>query len=91
MIVFVLILKHYHQSLRFLCNGSHTYKEHYKVLSYYLDVLNDVFIYIVDDYNWLQIRTATHDSIRDTGCEILYEHEKRTSLNDLYPTDDCMM
>ena len=75
----------------FMYDGNHTYEAHYKVLSYYLDVLDDVFIYIVDDYNWLQIRTATQDSIRDTGCEILYEHEKRTSLIDPYPTDDCMM
>jgi hypothetical protein len=72
-------------------DGNHTYEAHYEVLKYYLDVLDDIFIYIVDDYNWSFVRTATRDSITETKCEILYDYEKRTSSDDEYPTDQNMM
>ena len=47
----------------------------------YIDVLDDTFIYIVDDYNWDFVQNATRDSIKDT-CIIHYEFTKLTEGND---------
>ena len=75
----------------FMYDGNHEYASHYRVLSHYLDLFDDLFIYIVDDYNWPFVREATEKSIQDCKCTVLYEHIKRTSFNDQYPTDDDLM
>ena len=65
----------------FMYDGYHDYNSHYSILNYYMDVLDDTFIYIVDDYNWDFIQNATRDSIKDT-CIIHYEFTKLTEGND---------
>ena len=50
-------------------------------MNYYIDMLDDTFIYIVDNYNWDFIQIATRDSIKDT-CIIHYEFTKLTEGND---------
>ena len=43
----------------------HDNESHSKIISYYSDVLDDTFIYIVDDYNCDFVKNATKDSIKD--------------------------
>jgi hypothetical protein len=71
----------------FMYDGDHSYDSHYNILNYYKDVLDDCFIYIVDDYNIEYIRNATQQSIQDYNFNILYEREKLTSSNNKHPTD----
>jgi len=59
----------------YLYDGGHTYEDHFKALSYYLNCLDDIFIYIVDDWNWDQVRKGTNDAIKHWDLEILWKKE----------------
>ncbi len=66
-------------------DGGHDYEDHYKSLEYYYSVLNDEFIFLVDDWlaendicyhKWKQVVEGTRDAIRDLNLEILFEKHK---------------
>ncbi len=63
-------------------DGNHTYDDHYGVLNKFLPILDNVFIYIVDDWNWLQVKDGTFKSIADSKLKVLYEKEISTSGED---------
>lgn len=66
----------------YMYDGHHSETSHYKALSYYLPCLDNVFIYIVDDWNVTSVQVGTLTSIKDNNCEILYQNEILTrSLN----------
>lgn len=50
----------------YLYDGNHSKESHY-------NNLDDIFIYIVDDWNWEEIRIATNNVIKDLNFKILYE------------------
>lgn len=56
-------------------DGPHDYESHYKALAQYHDVLDDEFIFVVDDWNdgLGTARPATYKSIEDLNYKI---HEK---------------
>jgi hypothetical protein len=55
----------------FLYDGNHDYQSHYDALKYYYDSLENVFIYIVDDWNWDYVRNGTYHIINDLGFKVL--------------------
>jgi len=55
----------------FLYDGKHDYQSHYDALRYYYDVMEDTFIYIVDDWNWDYVRNGTYHAINDLGFKVL--------------------
>jgi len=62
----------------FFFDGEHTYESHYNALKYYLPVLDDEFIFIVDDFDpynesWAAVEKGTRDSIRDLKLETIFE------------------
>lgn len=61
----------------FMYDGNHTVESHYKALSYFYDCMDDVFIFIVDDWNWDFVRDPTQKSIQDLNLKIIYEKEIR--------------
>lgn len=61
----------------YLYDGNHTNESHYKALLHYYNCLDDVFIFIVDDWNWVDVRDGTMNSIEKLGLKILYEREIR--------------
>jgi hypothetical protein len=61
----------------YMFDGNHTYDSHYKALNHYIHNLDDVFIFIVDDWNWSDVRDATKKSIENLNLEVLYEKEIR--------------
>ena len=70
----------------FLYDGDHSKNAHYKALTHYYNCLDDIFIYVVDDWNWKDVRDGTMESITDLGLEIIYEKEIRlTSDNSVTP------
>jgi len=70
----------------FMYDGDHVEDCHYKSLFHYYDCLDDIFIYIVDDWNWSEVRDGTLNSINKLNLEILYKKEIRlTSDNSHTP------
>jgi hypothetical protein len=68
----------------FFFDGEHTYESHYNALKYYLPVLDDTFIFIVDDFdpydnNWAAVEKGTRDSIKDLNLTTIYENHIHSS------------
>jgi len=61
----------------YMYDGNHSDESHYRALVHYLDRLDDVFIFIVDDWNWQDVRDGTKRSIEKLHLTILYEKEIR--------------
>ena len=61
----------------YMYDGNHTNDSHYMALLHYYDCLDDVFIFIVDDWNWDYVRDGTYKSIQQLQLKILYEKEIR--------------
>jgi len=60
-------------------DGLHTEEAHSKALSHFYNSLSDKIIFIVDDYNWDQVRNGNMRAVKD--WDVMYE----TILG---PTDD---
>lgn len=71
----------------FLYDGNHTYESHYKSLSYYYDIMDDIFILIIDDWNWDIVREATMNSINDLELEIIFNKSIILSENNITTHD----
>lgn len=65
----------------FFYDGHHSSDAQYKALSHIYDSLDDVFIFMVDDWNWSEVGIATRKSIEDLNLEVLYEREFVGELN----------
>lgn len=63
----------------YLYDGPHEYDDHYKALPSFIDNMEPIFIYIVDDWNWTDVRKGTFDSFDILPIRILYKHEIRTN------------
>jgi len=61
----------------YMYDGNHTNESHYKALLHYYNCLDDVFIFIVDDWNWQDVREGTINSIQKLNLKVLYEKEIR--------------
>jgi hypothetical protein len=61
----------------YLYDGDHRYEDQYKALGYYLDCMEDEFIFVVDDWNWENVRRGTNDAIRDLNLKVLWSREVR--------------
>lgn len=59
----------------YLYDGGHTEDDHYKSLVYYYDNLEDTFIFMVDDWDWKDVRDGTFRAIKDLGLDIKFKHE----------------
>lgn len=67
----------------YLYDGGHDVSDHYNALKYYYDVLEDVFIFLVDDWNWYSVRDGTMLAINDLKLHILFRHEEFVSEEDI--------
>lgn len=72
----------------YMYDGNHDYQSHYNALKHFYNCLDDIFIFIVDDWNWGPIRKSTIDSIEKLGLEVLYEKEIRLTWNNEHTTLD---
>jgi Methyltransferase domain len=68
----------------YMYDGNHTDESHYKALLHYYDCLDDVFIFIVDDWNWVDVRYGTKKSIQDLNLTVLYEKEIRLTWDETH-------
>lgn len=65
----------------YMYDGNHTKDSHYKALLHYYDCLDDIFIFIVDDWNWKDVRDGTYDSFKQLNLSVLYEKEIRLTTD----------
>lgn len=61
----------------YMYDGNHTNESHYRALLHYYDCLDDMFIFIVDDWNWEDVRNGTLNSIEKLNLKVLYQREIR--------------
>lgn len=71
----------------YMYDGDHSYESHYKALTHFINCLDQTFVFIVDDWNWLQVRNGTLDAIRDLKLNVLWEKQIRLT-NDNSVTKD---
>jgi Methyltransferase domain len=60
-------------------DGDHSYESQRKALTHFKDVMEDEFIYVVDDFMLDEVRTGTQDGIEEAGYQKLYERELVTA------------
>ena len=65
----------------YMYDGAHSKECHYKALLHYYKCLDDIFIFIVDDWNWKDVRDGTIESIKKLNLKVLYEKEIRLTWN----------
>jgi len=61
-------------------DGNHTYKDQYQMVTKFKDILSDIFILIVDDWNWE--RDGILHAIEDLNFKILYDKQIYTNGED---------
>jgi hypothetical protein len=66
----------------YMYDGNHSEENQYNALAYYYNCLDDVFIYIVDDWNEDQIQSGTKRAIKDLNLTIVHEKEVFTKYGD---------
>jgi hypothetical protein len=69
----------------YMYDGNHTHNSHYMALSHYYNCLDDMFIFIVDDWNWENVRNGTYKSFKDLDLVVLYEREIKTTDDNSHP------
>lgn len=67
----------------YLFDGDHSELDHFKALEYYLPVLDNEFIFMVDDWNWPNVRDGTMRAIRELDLFVKFRHELFVSSDDL--------
>ena len=60
------------------------YNDIYGTLPHFINCMDDVFVYIVDDINWRYIQRAAQNSIKDLNLTILYEKEILLTNNETH-------
>jgi hypothetical protein len=74
----------------YMYDGNHSVSSQYYALTYYINNLDNEFIYIVDDWNWGDVREGTHMAIQDLGLNILYSKEMRFTIDNTHtPHNDA--
>jgi hypothetical protein len=65
----------------YMYDGNHDNDSHYKALTHFYDCLDDVFIFIVDDWNWQDVRDGTSRAIEKLNLKVLYEKDIRLTYD----------
>lgn len=67
----------------YLYDGGHTEEDHYQALNYYYDNLDDIFIFLVDDWCWSDVRNGTWTAIKEKNLQVRFLQEIFLSPEDL--------
>jgi len=59
----------------YMYDGNHTAESHYNALLHYYNCLDDMFVFIVDDWNWKDVRDGTLASFKALNLQVLYYKE----------------
>lgn len=72
----------------YMYDGDHTVDSHRKALEHYYNCLDDIFIFIVDDWNQGSVRDGTNIAIENLKLKKLYEKEIRLTFDDSHTPHD---
>lgn len=72
----------------YMYDGDHSEESQYKALDHFYDCLDDIFIFVVDDWNWKKVRQGTIKAMRDRNVALLYEKEIRLTQDDSHTPMD---
>ena len=67
----------------YLFDGEHTELDHYQSLSYYIDILQETFIFLIDDWNFSHVRDGTMRAITELNLIVNFRHEIFISPHEL--------
>lgn len=73
----------------YLYDGDHSSESHEKGLTHYIECMNESFIYIVDDWNWISVRNGTEAAINKLGLVVSTKKEIRTTLDNTHAFPKC--
>lgn len=59
----------------FLYDGCHSYESQLKALTYFYPLLDDTFLFLVDDWNWPDPQRGTRQAIQELNLKTLFEKE----------------
>jgi hypothetical protein len=68
----------------YLYDGDHDYAHHKNAITHYADVLNDISVLLVDDWNnsaGTEIQAGTYDGLKEKGFKIHKEWNFQTAYN----------
>ena len=65
----------------YMYDGNHEETSHYMALIHFYSCLDDMFIFIVDDWNWVNVRDGTYNSFKHLNVSVLYEREIRLTTD----------
>lgn len=54
-------------------DGDHSFESQKLAFTYFNDILDDVFIALVDDYNYTEVQLGTKEAFKELNYKILYE------------------
>lgn len=74
----------------YMYDGAHDDISHYKALTYFINNMDNKFVYVVDDWNWKGVRDATRRAIADLKLDILWEKEIRLTDDDTHTKDAAL-
>jgi hypothetical protein len=72
----------------YLYDGDHSYASQYTALKYYIDTMDDIFIFVVDDWNDEPVRNGTFDAIRDLKLQNIWSHTIRLTFDNRHTAPD---
>lgn len=70
----------------YLFDGPHSEEDQYDGIVIAQPALDDVYVLVVDDWNWEAVRMGTLRAIEDTGTTIICSIDIRTNQFDSHPT-----
>lgn len=59
----------------FYFDGEHSYESQFNALRYYLYAMADLFVFMVDDFQWVPVSTGTRDSLESLKDSVTVEQE----------------
>jgi len=69
----------------FMFDGPHEKTDQYDGIKLALPALDDTFIMIVDDWNWLKVKNGTTDALVDLNIEVIANIEINTTDDNSHP------
>ena len=66
----------------YLYDGRHYSSDQQMALTHYVDCMDDIFIYVVDDWNWDEVRSSTLEAMTKLNLEIIWSKEVITGVDD---------
>lgn len=63
-------------------DGDHSFESQEKVIAHYKPLCDEIFILIVDDWNWPQVKDGTYSGIKNAGLKVKFEKSIETTGED---------